>query len=534
MDPKAVCDMCENKAPTLVCNTCKKNHLYCTDCFKTSHNVEAKRMHTTYLVMNPEKIFTSFDDVMAALCPSTNCEKHPARSMDYVCKKCRVAICSDCLLVGEHKGHEAVSFEEGWNTMAKDVAKIEEKISGNFEKVNNLIKVTKEHAEETKSRYGNWETKVTKDINRLQVALESRKALILTELKRRGEHELSEVEKTQKELSKIAVMLERRKGLAQQVKVAKQPTLFNDLKTIDELVIPDPPKAEHKEERGGFDVINLDEVLQGINHMDLYDCSFFHSGNKIPKGYAIAKTIELDTSWPFIAEDDVTGKWYVSFYWQDTTPLRSFNALEDVFTGKQTSQVTMPFKLYSTYCAVKNGHLYFSHDEPTKIGKASCETGKIVELFDIPNATPRSEGCVLEWNQCSNILVLKDRANQKLYVAYKLKGRPKSELYLAEFETEPKMELGAAQCINLHEIGIESVGMIIICDYHVLIGKHCNSHIIDAEYNLRTKAWEPNPAIKFPAESNYMAWIDFLPKSKMFVASDNSLGCRLAYFQPHP
>eukprot|EP01022_Parablepharisma_sp_SALTPOND_P033550 TRINITY_DN889_c0_g1_i2.p3 TRINITY_DN889_c0_g1~~TRINITY_DN889_c0_g1_i2.p3 ORF type:complete len:155 (+),score=12.52 TRINITY_DN889_c0_g1_i2:266-730(+) len=126
------CDICDNASSVICCEICKKNQVLCAECYKRSHNSESRRQHTVHMIADPSKTFTSFDEAMLCLLPEENCAKHPRRGMEYVCKTCGVAICCDCLLVGDHKGHDATSFEEGWAEVIKTAPAMEKKMQQDY------------------------------------------------------------------------------------------------------------------------------------------------------------------------------------------------------------------------------------------------------------------------------------------------------------------------------------------------------------------------------------------------------------------
>eukprot|EP01022_Parablepharisma_sp_SALTPOND_P018540 TRINITY_DN303_c0_g1_i3.p4 TRINITY_DN303_c0_g1~~TRINITY_DN303_c0_g1_i3.p4 ORF type:complete len:371 (+),score=41.62 TRINITY_DN303_c0_g1_i3:142-1254(+) len=123
----ALCNICDAYEAALYCEDCPRFHLYCEDCYKASHKADNKKHHKIEKY-NPES---------KAIFEEIYCQYHPKKVKEYACLTCNAPVCSDCIILGKHKGHHTDSFE---NELEKTVAKFKEYAQEYKEKVVPSIK----------------------------------------------------------------------------------------------------------------------------------------------------------------------------------------------------------------------------------------------------------------------------------------------------------------------------------------------------------------------------------------------------------
>eukprot|EP01022_Parablepharisma_sp_SALTPOND_P018547 TRINITY_DN303_c0_g2_i3.p1 TRINITY_DN303_c0_g2~~TRINITY_DN303_c0_g2_i3.p1 ORF type:complete len:418 (+),score=56.22 TRINITY_DN303_c0_g2_i3:142-1395(+) len=151
----ALCNICDAYEAALYCEDCPKFHLYCEDCYNASHKADNKKHHKV------EKYNPESKAVFAAI----YCKDHPKKEKEYVCLKCDESVCSDCVILGKHKGHSTGSFETGFEKMLanfKDCAReCEEKVKSSVGLENTILKLRK-IKEETESGFAALKDMVNK------------------------------------------------------------------------------------------------------------------------------------------------------------------------------------------------------------------------------------------------------------------------------------------------------------------------------------------------------------------------------------
>lgn len=147
------------------------------------------------------------------------------------------------------------------------------------------------------------------------------------------------------------------------------------------------------------------------------------------------------------------------------------------------------------------------------IAKVSCESGTLVEQFELQNA-----GSLLDWARFSTILLMIDENDEKMYAVYK-KRNATTEICVAEFIPEPKMNLGVSYTINLKDKGLKGcVGKIFIYGGRVFIGETYKNETIEHEFNLLTNKWEATEKIILSGASHIQC-CTYLPKEQAFLAN---------------
>lgn len=189
-----ICELCENTKAVMKCISCKIGQNLCPDCYKATHYGDNKRVHQVQLFQEKETM-SSYSEILSKLSLQLNCPLHTNKAIEYICKQCDTIICCDCLLIGEHKGHSAISFIEACKEIKKkyDTALTFEISQSETlkEKNENISKKVNERQE----KYRNWANSITSTFKSISEKLEAKKIEILQDLEEIKQKEFIEYEK---------------------------------------------------------------------------------------------------------------------------------------------------------------------------------------------------------------------------------------------------------------------------------------------------------------------------------------------------
>jgi len=130
-----LCGFCEEKPATRRCQQC--DGVLCEECEKTSHSKGFFKSHTILdLNAAPAKPMDFASRML--------CDEHAHEKLSFYCLDCRKPVCSHCLILGEHKGHQQTpidqAFETGKETLGAWVEKLQQRIGGADELLEQLAK----------------------------------------------------------------------------------------------------------------------------------------------------------------------------------------------------------------------------------------------------------------------------------------------------------------------------------------------------------------------------------------------------------
>lgn len=119
-----VCGFCEEKPATRRCIQC--NGVLCEECETTSHSKGFFKTH------NIVDVDDSVVDRSVNYSGRMLCDEHPDEKLSFYCLDCRKPVCSHCLILGDHKGHQQTpidqAFETGKETLGAWVEKLRQRI----------------------------------------------------------------------------------------------------------------------------------------------------------------------------------------------------------------------------------------------------------------------------------------------------------------------------------------------------------------------------------------------------------------------
>lgn len=123
-----LCGFCEDKIAVKRCVQCKG--VLCEDCVITSHSKGFFKNHTFAPLDGPEEV----EHPMTILCHA-----HADEKLNFYCLDCRTPVCSHCLILGEHKGHQQTPLESAFATGKETLGAWVEKVSQHIACSNDLF-----------------------------------------------------------------------------------------------------------------------------------------------------------------------------------------------------------------------------------------------------------------------------------------------------------------------------------------------------------------------------------------------------------
>mmetsp|Transcript_86244 Transcript_86244/g.268289 ORF Transcript_86244/g.268289 Transcript_86244/m.268289 type:complete len:444 (-) Transcript_86244:82-1413(-) len=122
-EAKPTCGFCEEKPATRRCIQC--SGVLCEECEKTSHS---KGFFKTHNIVNLSDDTSGPIDFAGRMV----CDEHHDEKLSFYCLDCRKPVCSHCLILGEHQGHQQTpidqAFETGKETLGAWVDKLTQRI----------------------------------------------------------------------------------------------------------------------------------------------------------------------------------------------------------------------------------------------------------------------------------------------------------------------------------------------------------------------------------------------------------------------
>ncbi len=231
MMSETMCELCESNKAALQCLSCKIGQKLCADCYKATHHGDNKRTHQIKLFQQSD-VVTSYTQVLSILTLEYNCPRHDQKPLEYVCKQCDTVICCDCLLVGEHKGHDATAFADACKDVqmkCQDSLAKEQTLAQRLKEAQDLANQKVKKREE---KYRLWAEMVATQFKAFADALKQKEQQISQQLEEEKQKEFGEYEKMFEEICKSQrENAERVKQLQDIVQKKINPQIYKEMKS---------------------------------------------------------------------------------------------------------------------------------------------------------------------------------------------------------------------------------------------------------------------------------------------------------------
>jgi len=210
MAESTICELCESNKIALECLSCKIGKMLCTNCYKATHYGGNKSSHSIKLLQSPDTIIESYTKTLSILTMEYFCSSHPKKLLEYVCKACDYAICCDCLLVGEHKAHDAISFDKACESVVEKFKDCLAKETEQKDKLRELQEIVSQKVKNREEKYKLWADTVTEEFKKITEGIKKKKKEILTSIDEEKQREFDGYERLFEEIKNAQKENEKR------------------------------------------------------------------------------------------------------------------------------------------------------------------------------------------------------------------------------------------------------------------------------------------------------------------------------------
>eukprot|EP00826_Nyctotherus_ovalis_P008311 TRINITY_DN12146_c0_g5_i1.p1 TRINITY_DN12146_c0_g5~~TRINITY_DN12146_c0_g5_i1.p1 ORF type:complete len:529 (-),score=134.39 TRINITY_DN12146_c0_g5_i1:84-1670(-) len=515
------CEFCEANAISVKCLDCAKLTFLCKACYAQSHKSDAKRKHRVEPVTTESFIMQLQQQKNKEL--GKMCAEH-GEVKKYVCQKCNKSVCSSCLLIGTHKGHESVLLEEGRKI-------IRSKYEDEFKEYTKVAEDIKSEILTASDKQQRMAKEIYEQKDLIDRIVEG--SITLIKAKRESLIELLDsknigVEASIKKVSDLLGITENCMGQVKEIlnetEQGISPERFDaliecsmqkpaELKTfLAKLKLSANPELdiEHKLS------FTLEDFAQFVEkHFafeETYKCSISSFKNA-----KVSNRLYQKRAYQGVAIDCATNKLYVINGINGETILTVYDSTEDLFKRKQSGTIKLDVNHNGTYFAVLNGMVYYIVEDSIEIIKVDLKNTKPTGRLLIENASKNNGGGQFFWGGRSDIAILADSIENKVYIIYQ--DIHANQCKIAELKEETNgMVLGETWVLpekKKQDFWFAFVGM-----GHLYLGSAFSKSVIDCDYNLKKSQWEPAPDIKI--EASYIVHVTLISSQDLIVSDYNN------------
>lgn len=208
-----MCELCHVNVATCRCEQCQK--IICGLCFGKIHSSKTLNHHQAMPIDN------AFLDNISSMC-----SVHENKTLEYYCEDHDVAVCSKCVLFGEHKNHNIKTLEEKNKEIVGDLQPAVERAALVIKALKKGEKAINEATPDRKSKTSDIIHNISKHFQHLHGVLQAREASLIETV---NEHYLTGIKPCDSFKSKLA---EDRKQLEMALRGAKK-ILTNNEETLN-------------------------------------------------------------------------------------------------------------------------------------------------------------------------------------------------------------------------------------------------------------------------------------------------------------
>eukprot|EP00928_Gymnodinium_smaydae_P021826 TRINITY_DN18543_c0_g1_i2.p1 TRINITY_DN18543_c0_g1~~TRINITY_DN18543_c0_g1_i2.p1 ORF type:complete len:361 (+),score=96.55 TRINITY_DN18543_c0_g1_i2:95-1177(+) len=137
-----LCGFCEELPATKRCVQCAG--VLCEACVQTSHSRGFFKNHTILdLGVDDAGVLGADGDSRGGRAERSEstilCDVHVEEKLNFYCLDCRMPVCSHCLILGEHKGHQQTPIDQAFNTGRETLSAWLEKLSQRIAATEELV-----------------------------------------------------------------------------------------------------------------------------------------------------------------------------------------------------------------------------------------------------------------------------------------------------------------------------------------------------------------------------------------------------------
>jgi len=205
---RPLCGLCEEKSATKRCVTC--DGYLCDDCMKSHHSKALFKSHKVIDIDDDDAPKTEWESRMM-------CAEHPEEKLAFYCLDCRIPVCSHCLILGVHKGHQqtqiATAHQTGRETLQAWLEKLAERVNATEE----LSEKLKEASTEVQNGAEAQRNQINQEMDHLRDLIETKRAQLLSrsalEEKQKRVQLQGQQERTSAVKADVVKLMERSRGM---------------------------------------------------------------------------------------------------------------------------------------------------------------------------------------------------------------------------------------------------------------------------------------------------------------------------------
>eukprot|EP01022_Parablepharisma_sp_SALTPOND_P029140 TRINITY_DN72666_c0_g1_i1.p1 TRINITY_DN72666_c0_g1~~TRINITY_DN72666_c0_g1_i1.p1 ORF type:complete len:462 (+),score=44.70 TRINITY_DN72666_c0_g1_i1:180-1565(+) len=420
------CQFCEGAQATLQCLDCTKQLSFlCEDCYKSGHRIDSKRSHKIICLDGSSEAIPS---------PPSLCTAHN-EIKKFICQTCEVTICNCCLLIGKHKGHDAVLFKE----VSEHVKKVYGEVAKKSTQILSQLKIFQAEALDKKRNAAKSLIDAKKVVNRnfdyMIQLIEGKKKEMLAEL----EKEHSEIDASVSYLEELAQQTKERdkkiKGFLQEAEKGITPDRYDELAKRETLTIDDLMECAENTRlklipkslsRPAIDLSNMKSGIKELMESYAKLIPVVYIGNPpiaheglltSVKMWKIVSKMKSSTNCRGIAYDAATKQVYVAESYKGSS-IKAYNTMADLTNDVILKDVHLPTKYDGNYMVVYKGELYYVIEDAGKIAKVDLASGTTKATLSLPNASKHNGGGVFNFGGYIDIALTLDPITKAIYVIY--------------------------------------------------------------------------------------------------------------------
>ncbi len=523
--PQSLCDICESSPVAIECLECKHNTRLCVSCYASSHRGPGKKSH---------RVSTLTPGASLSL-PSPQCKVHPDEARKFVCRQCRVTVCGSCLLVGTHKGHDAVPFGDVAEYAKAEFGPGAKKHAGNVEK----LKAMKEEALDKRG-------KLSSSLAESKAAVEARFADIETLVESHEGSTLSRIEEDgavhAETIAEIDSLLSECELACANTKALLEEACANGITPdrYDFLASAIKQQQEHEHTAAlrekVYRAVKSVEVARSHVTLPDFDLSELRAqldaSVKIPpevaagvsitgiKRWRMATGLEHSGWWPGVAYEESKRRYFVVANPTDNK-VHVYDSFDDLVRVGVPSQkvVSLERGRAGTYFAVVGESIYYSVPKAAEIVRADASTGKLTYVLKVPAAgTDNESTSAFGWGGFTDLAPMLDPATQRLYVMYQ--DLEVKECKLRRIVLSPtKMSFGDTWVLEGKRKA--DFGFAFVNSDRLYLGSSYCRAKIDCYFDLKLRRWEDSPEINLPGDFRLVTHVMSAPEQTIIVSDYN-------------
>lgn len=162
--------------------------------------------------------------------------------------------------------------------------------------------------------------------------------------------------------------------------------------------------------------------------------------------FSLSQSIATD-NFCTVAKDSGKGQYYVGTTFNACKLLYRYNSLAEMIQKKTAQEVTLEQPFDGWYIAIKNGYLYHNVSGTNMVGITDLNTGKLLEMCQLPYASYRNGPGRFKHQGYTDIALFLDDKTDKVYVMYETENN--QEFKITELLETPKhgIKLGSTWVI---------------------------------------------------------------------------------------